>query len=270
MTTRLDGKAVIITGAGQGLGRSYAVTSARAGAAVVVNDVNADAAEDVVRKIRQEGGTAVAVTGSVASWEDARRTVDICVAEYRRIDGYVANAAIMHMVEPWEESEERLRAIVEVNVLGVQFGVRHAMRAMLGTGSGGSIVTVVSGAQFGMHGMSAYGATKGAVNAMTLSWALEGADRGIRVNGVSPMGRTKMTLDHTKDDPLSFPPPEAIAPVVVSLLSDATADITGRVIRFDGKLLSAYETVRTPIEQRSHWSADDVTASLRKQFGSAT
>jgi NAD(P)-dependent dehydrogenase (short-subunit alcohol dehydrogenase family) len=267
MTNSLDGKAVIITGAGQGLGRAYAVACAREGAAVVVNDVDAAAAADAVREIEQEGGTATATAGSVASWADSRRLVEVCGSRHGRLDGFVANAAVMYKAAPWDESEERLRAIAEVNVLGVQFGVANAMRAMADTGRGGSIVTVVSGAQFGILGMSAYGATKGAVNAMTLNWAIEGADRGIRVNAVSPVARTKMTLDHTSEDPLSYPVAEAITPVVVSLLSDATTGVTGRVIRFDGELLSSYEIARSPIGRRVDWTPADVTAALTARFG---
>lgn len=266
MTARLDDRAIIITGAGQGLGRAYALACGRAGAAVVVNDVDAAAADDTAVEIAREGGVATAVVGSVSSWTGAEHMVEVCVSKHGRVDGLVANAAIMYMVAPWDETEDRLRAIVDVNVLGVQFSVTHAMRAMVGAGQGGSIVTIVSGAQFGIRGMSAYGATKGAVNAMTLNWAIEGAEHGIRVNAVSPFARTKMTLDHTTEDPLSYPVPEAIAPVVVSLLSDATADVTGRLIRFDGELLTAYETVRTPIGQGSDWTAASIADALSADF----
>ncbi|BCB83745.1 SDR family NAD(P)-dependent oxidoreductase [Phytohabitans suffuscus] len=267
MSADLDGKAVVITGAGQGLGRAYALACAKAGAWVVVNDVNAGAADDTVRAINAEGGTATTVGGSVADWADAEHAVDICRSAYGRVDGFVANAAIMHMAAPWEETEQRLRAIVEVNVIGVMFGVRHAMRAMVEAGHGGSIVTVVSGAQHGIRGMSAYGATKGAVNAMTLNWAIEGAEHGIRVNAVSPWAMTTMTaehLDRSHADPASFPAPEAIAPVVVALLSDATAGVNGRLLRFDGTLLSTYENVRNPVAERPAWTAADVSTALQR------
>lgn len=267
--TRLDGKAIIVTGAGSGLGREYALASARAGAKVVVNDVNAEAGADTVHKIVGEGGTALTVAGSVSSWTDAQHMVEACVAEYGTIDGLVANAAIMHMIEPWNEEEGRLRAMAEVNILGVQFSVRHAMRAMVEAGTGGAIVTIVSGAQFGNRGMSAYGASKGAVNAMTANWAVEGSAHGIRVNAVSPWALTKMTLDHldkTHVDPASFPQPASIAPLVVSLLSDDIAGITGKMIRFDGTKLSFYETITTPITERADWSPDEITEALTGQF----
>jgi NAD(P)-dependent dehydrogenase (short-subunit alcohol dehydrogenase family) len=201
--------------------------------------------------------------------------VEVCVSEFGKLDGLIANAGIMHMAAPWEESEDCLRAIVEVNVLGVQFSVTHAMRAMVEAARGGSIVTIVSGAQFGIRGMSAYGATKGAVNAMTANWALEGANRGIRVNAVSPLGRTRMALEHSSarvalkhlEDLPTLPDPSIVAPVVVALLSDATAGITGQTIRFDGERLSAYQTSLTPLEERAGWSAEDIASALTKRFG---
>lgn len=265
----LEKKAVVVTGAGQGLGRAYALACAADGASVVVNDVNAEAAADTVRMIELNGGTAIAVAGSVSSWTDAERIIQQCVSAFGGIDGLVANAAIMYMVEPWSETEARLRAIAEVNVLGVQFCVTHAMRAMIDSGRGGSVVTIVSGAQHGLKGMSAYGASKGAVNAMTLNWAIEGAEHGIRVNGVSPIGRTSMTTDHSPLDPSSFPDPATVAPLVVSLLSDETADITGRIIRFDGQVLSTYETALRQLEERPAWSIDQVTDALTVQFVAA-
>lgn len=267
--TRLDHKAIVVTGAGRGLGQAYALAAAAAGASVVVNDVNAQAAEETATAIRDAGGSAIAVAGSVSSWGDAQTTVEACVSAFGAIDGFVANAAIMYMVEPWAETEERLRAINEVNVLGVQFSVAHALRAMVDAGRGGSIVTIVSGAQHGLKGMSAYGASKGAVNAMTVNWAIEGADHDIRVNAVSPIGRTTMTTDHSPLDPSHFPDPSTVAPLVVALLSDETADITGRVIRFDGQLLGSYQTVLNPIDERASWTADEVTRALEQQFSTA-
>lgn len=269
MSSPLKYKAVVVTGAGQGLGRAYAIAIAAAGASVVVNDIDGEAAQDTARTIEESGGDAIAVVGSVSSWGDAQNTVEQCVSVFGRIDGFVANAAIMYMVEPWAETESRLRAIAEVNVLGVQFGVAHAMRAMIDSGRGGSIVTIVSGAQHGLKGMSAYGASKGAVNAMTVNWAIEGADYGIRVNGVSPIGRTSMTTDHSPLDPSSFPDPATVAPLVVSLLSDETAGITGRIVRFDGQLLSTYQTTLTTLGELPSWSTDQVTEALVTQIAAA-
>lgn len=259
----LAGRAVIITGAGQGLGRAYALAAAAAGAAVVVNDVDPMSASDTAAQIVDAGGSARVVIGSVADWSTAEQLTSTCLKGFGRVDGVVANAAIMRNAEPWEENEADLRAIAEVNILGVQFTVRHAMRAMVDGGKGGSVVTIVSGAREGMAGMSAYGASKGAVAAMTANWALAGAPRGIRVNAVSPLGRTPMSLaDHRADRP-ELPDPELIAPLIVALLSDATADLTGAVLRFDGTRLSAYRSSLAQLGTRTDaWSAADLAQAL--------
>ncbi|XVQ86948.1 SDR family NAD(P)-dependent oxidoreductase [Microbispora siamensis] len=198
----LDGRCVVVTGAGRGLGRAYALACAAHGAGVVVNDVDGAAAHAVAAEIAAAGGHAVAEPGSAGSWEVAARLAGTAELEFGRLDGLVANAGITHHAPPWEEDEARLRRITEVNVLGVQFAAVHAMRAMVRRGAGGSIVTVVSGARFGIPGMSAYGATKGAVAAMTAGWARDCASAGIRVNAVSPLAETGMAaLDARPDRP---------------------------------------------------------------------
>ena len=247
----LAGKRVIITGAGAGLGRAYAIAAAAAGAAVVVGD------------IRTAGGEAVDVTGSVADWQVAERLASTCTRTFGGVDGLVANAAIMLNAEPWHETESDLRAIAEVNILGVQFTARHAMRAMVESGLGGSIVTVVSGARDGITGMSAYGASKGAVVTMTANWALAGAPHGVRVNAISPLALTRMSMADTRPDRPAMPAPEGIAPLATALLSDRSAPLTGAVLRFDGTSLGRYRSTLHSVSGSSHgWSAEDLAKVL--------
>jgi NAD(P)-dependent dehydrogenase (short-subunit alcohol dehydrogenase family) len=238
--TLLSGQSIVITGAGRGLGRAYALACAAHGAAIVVNDVDEPSATATADAICNAGGTAVAVPGTVASWSVAASLVDTAVQEFGRLDGLVANAGITHHAAPWDENEQALRRIVETNVLGVQFCATHAMRTMATQGNGGSIVTVVSGARLGIVGMSAYGATKGAVAAMTASWALDCAKLGIRVNAVSPLAETDMAAGDTRPDRPVLGAPEDVTPVVVALLSPATAHVSGRIVRFDGVQLGVY------------------------------
>ena len=262
----LAGKRIIVTGAGSGLGRAYAIDAAAAGAAVVVGDIDGDAAHDTASAIRAAGGTALVVEGSVAHWHIAESLTAACEKAFGGVDGLVANAAIMRNAAPWAETESGLRAIAEVNILGVQFTTRHAMRAMVDSGRGGSIVTVVSGARDGIAGMSAYGASKGAVAAMTANWALAGRPHGVRVNAISPLALTRMSQADLRAERPDMPDPARVAPLVTALLSDSTAPLTGAVLRFDGTALSRYSSALDAVASSpSGWSADELATALRAE-----
>jgi len=267
----LADRSVIVTGAGAGLGRAYALACADAGAFVVVNDVNAAAAERVSAHITAAGGRAIADSGSVASWDDMRDLVAACVGKSGRLDALVANAAIRHEALPWDEAEADLRRTVDINVLGVQFPSVHAMRAMVDAGTGGAILTVVSGARLGLGGMSAYGASKGAVAAMTAGWAVDGVEVGIRVNALSPLAATDMSRSDTRTDISAFPDPQAVAPVVPAILAESFRGMTGRVIRFDGHTLTPYALDRLDDRSvaRSAWDSSTIAGTLGEWFGDA-
>lgn len=259
----LQGKAVIVTGAGQGLGEAYARHAAAEGAAVVVNDIHERAAQDVVDAIRRRGGRAVACVADIGSWSGAQALVERCVAEFGQVDGLVNNAARIHTLPPEQEDEVGLRAMVETNLLGTLFCGVHASRRMLARGSG-AIVNVTSGAQAGLAGLGAYGATKGGVASLTYAWALDLGPRGIRVNAVSPMARSQMAeagrlaalARGETPRPQPTAEPDAIAPLVSFLLSDRAAGIEGQVVRLDGRKLSlmSHPMVAHPVLEREAWS----------------
>jgi NAD(P)-dependent dehydrogenase (short-subunit alcohol dehydrogenase family) len=231
----LDGKAVVITGAGRGLGRAYALLSAAHGARVVVNDVDADVADAVVGEIRDAGGEAVLSTDSVATWDGARSIVGTCVTTYGAIDGLVNNAGVFHERRALDEDEEGIRSLIEVNLLGSIFCGFHALQAMTAQGRG-SLVNVVSGAALGTEGQSTYGATKGGIVAATYAWASESHDAGVRVNGLSPIAWTRLAEKVTSARPGLEPQhtdPAEIAPLAVYLLSDESRHVTGQIIRLD-------------------------------------
>jgi NAD(P)-dependent dehydrogenase (short-subunit alcohol dehydrogenase family) len=264
----LDGRVVIVTGAGRGLGRAYARACAAQGAGVVVNDVDPAAAGSVVDELLDDGHSAVPVPGSVGSWDVAGRLVAAALDGFGRLDGLVANAGVTHHGPPWTETEDGLRRLVEVNVLGTQFCAVHAMRAMVSRGSGGAIVTVVSGARAGIPSMGAYGATKGAVAAMTLGWAIDGAPHGIRVNAISPLAETDMAALDARADRPPLGAPADVAPAVVALLSDACAGVTGRIVRFDGTRLSVYAPERlTPVPLSSDRDPEQIATALTDHLG---
>lgn len=246
----LRGKAVVITGAGRGLGRAYAEDASRRGAAVVVNDVDAAEAEAVAAAIVGSGGRAVADSSSVVTFAGAQALVGSCLDAFGRIDGLVNNAGLFHVSAPWDESPDRVRALVEVNVLGPLWCGLTAIPHFVDQGSG-AIVNVVSGAMLGMPGMSTYGASKGAVASLTYGWAADLAGHGVRVNAVSPIADTRMTASVGQTAGVE---PGEIAPLVSFLLGDG-ATFSGRIIRLAFGRLSVVDRPQEvpPDGDRSEW-----------------
>jgi NAD(P)-dependent dehydrogenase (short-subunit alcohol dehydrogenase family) len=271
----LTGKAVVITGAGRGIGAACARGVARQGAAVVVNDLDAEAAEDTVRAILANGGKAAPCVADVSDWDQAARLVGSCVEAFGRIDGLVNNAALYAISRADEFDPNVARALVEVNVLGSMYCAAHAVKRMLAQGSG-SIVNVVSGAQMGLPGMGIYGATKGAMASLVYTWALELAGSGVRVNAVSPFGATdilensnryltgrfgqNVRTSKTPDRQIEIQPAEANSPVVEYLLSDEAAEVNGQLVRIDkGEIsLYAHPVLLLPPARRETWDAGSV------------
>jgi NAD(P)-dependent dehydrogenase (short-subunit alcohol dehydrogenase family) len=269
----LSEKSVVITGAGRGLGAAYACAAATAGAAVIVNDIDASSAENVAAAIREAGGRAIAHPCDVRDFNAAEALVGRCIAEFGAITGLVNNAALS-FTEPFETgSVERLRQLLEVNVVGVFNCGRAAVGPMLRQRSG-SIVNITSGAQAGHPGLSSYGATKGAVASFTYGWAGELRDRGVRVNAISPLAATPMS-GHAPH----LPPPDVNSPPVLFLLSDRSQNITGQVVRIIGNKLSlmCHPANRAPVLERDVWTLETVAdafdqtlAAKQLQTGMAT
>lgn len=241
--TALRGKAIIVTGAGAGLGRAYAREAASLGAAVIVNDIAPAGAAETCALITGEGGVAVPLVGSVSDWDFAHELVERARSDFGSVDGLVNNAAIIHDRLPWDEDEASLRRAIDVNVNGPMFCGVAALNAMVAQGSG-SIVNITSGSLLGLAGVSTYGATKGAVASMTYGWAVETRGTGVRVNAIMPRAQTQMSsvrggkstaLGTTGVTVAASPGPEVIAPLVAYLLSDAARDINGHIIRHDGQ-----------------------------------
>jgi NAD(P)-dependent dehydrogenase (short-subunit alcohol dehydrogenase family) len=271
LTGALDGHAVVVTGAGRGLGRAYAVAAAAEGAAVVVNDVDADAARETAELAAASGARVEVVAGSVAEWRGAERVVRHCVEAFGAIDGLVNNAGVLRATGPaWEAGEDALREIVEVNVLGAMFCGVHALRSMVPRGRG-SIVNVISGAALGLEELAAYGATKGAVLSMTYGWAVDAGSTGVRVNALSPLARTPMGDVWAAGGQDGNLPPEAIAPAVVYLLADRAAAVHGQVLRFDGRTLALLTPPRLAAAsgERTNWTVDDIAAAVSGELGAA-
>ncbi len=259
-------KSVVVTGAGRGIGAEIARACAALGARVVVNDIDAAAAQEVADLIVREGGEAVADASNISTWDGAAALVAFCVAQFGAIDGLVNNAGIYQRGLPHEPTEAEIRELLQVNVMGTMFCTVHAVRQMRAAGSG-SIVNVTSGAQVGLPAMGVYGASKGAVASYTYSCALDLKADGIRVNAISPMAKTKMdevnfayyARNAREGSPVPHVPADN-APAVCFLLSDSAADVTGQVVRIEGEklCLMTHPAILLPVHKVEARSADAV------------
>jgi NAD(P)-dependent dehydrogenase (short-subunit alcohol dehydrogenase family) len=197
-----EGQTVIVTGAGSGLGRTYALDIARRGGAVVVNDLggavagggaSSDASDKVVEEICRQGGKAVANCGDVASPEGARSIAEAALASFGRIDALINNAGNMR-AGPFETlTLADLNSLLAVHVAGA-FNVSQAVWPHMKAQQNGRIVFTSSGAGvFGNENLSAYGAAKGGVMALMHVLSLEGERHGILCNAILPNAGTRMT-----------------------------------------------------------------------------
>lgn len=271
----LKNKVVVITGSGRGIGAACAIGAARQGARLVINDIDADEVAATVTKIKSLGGDAIGCVADVSDWNQARTLVEECLGYYGRIDGLVNNAAIYHRARIDEFDPEISKTLVNVNVLGPMYCTAHAIKPMLKQKSG-SIINVVSGAHMGMATMGVYGATKGAVASMTYTWAIELEGTGVRVNGLSPFGATRMgtpTAEELKDPAIKkmaaeIQPAEANSPVVEFLLSDRAHNINGQLVRIDKEELQLYThpALLVPPAIHSTWTAETVAEAFEKDL----
>jgi NAD(P)-dependent dehydrogenase (short-subunit alcohol dehydrogenase family) len=259
----LSGKAVVITGAGQGLGRAFAHHAAAQGAAIVVNDVDAGLAHEVADEIRALGGHAVSHGGSVADVGQAAGLIDQCVAEFGALDGLVNNAGVNYRADPWDDDPARMREVVEVNVLGPLFCGTAAVKVMRDQGSG-VIVNVGSGSMIGQRRAAAYSASKGAVASMTASWAADLTAHGIRVNAVAPVAWTRMARNDPNVVQTPQHSPDRVAPLVTYLLSDLSAGVSGQILRFRGDILCVLRqtAIKDPVLERDEWTVDDIAEAI--------
>lgn len=266
----LDGKAIVVTGAGRGLGEAYATHAAHAGASVIVNDIDVELAKQTAENIQAHGGTAVHDGHDVTDPDQARALIATCIAEFGTIDGLVNNAGLNYEASPLEDDYARMRELFDVNVFGVFSCGIAAIDAMREANVAGSIVNVASGAMLGQRRLGAYAASKGAVASLTLSWALDLDALGIRVNAVCPVAHTRMVWKSERSL-RSIPPdrtPSKVAPLVVFLLADAANGITGQIVRLNGTDLHVVGQpyFKQPILHRDNWDTTSITRAFDEVF----
>lgn len=238
----LDGKAIVITGAGGAIGRGHALLMAQEGAAVVVNDMNGEAATAVVEEIVASGGRAIANTDSIASRDGAEALVVTCLDAYNKIDVMVNNAGNLRDRSFLKMTDDEFDDVWNVHVKGTFWCGQAAALQMKAQGHGGVIINTSSGSHLGNFGQTNYSAAKGAIASMTYTWAIELARLGIRVNAVCPVAMSQMTegLMQDGDDQSAAElwRAERNAPLVAYLVSDEAANVSGQLFGIGGERLS--------------------------------
>jgi len=230
------GQVAIVTGAGKGIGRACALHLARCGARVLVNNrshpgeaPDQGSASELAAQIRSEGGQALVNTEDLGLPGRAVTLVAQALDAWGRVDMVHANAARGQNQTFQKSSLADLRAIVEVG-FGSTLELFHAVWPVMRSQGGGRLLATTSSAgRFGGQGLSAYAASKGAVEALVRSLALEGGRLGIRCNALSPYAASQMTQDHLPPAWAERLSPEALAPVVAWLLSPE-CPLNGEVI----------------------------------------
>ena len=258
MTGICDGRVVIVTGAGRGLGREHALEFARQGAKVVVNDYgtaldgggrSTDVAEAVVSEIKALGGEAIANADDVADWAGSKALIQTAVDTFGKLDTLVNNAGFVRDRMLANMSEEEWDTVVRVHMKGHFAPLRHAAeywrsKSKAGTPLEARVVNTSSGAGLlGSVGQGNYGAAKAGIAAMTLMAAAEMGRYGVIVNAIAPSARTRMTEGVFEtmaavESGFDAMDPSNVSPLVVWLGSDQAHSITGRVFEVEGGMLS--------------------------------
>jgi NAD(P)-dependent dehydrogenase (short-subunit alcohol dehydrogenase family) len=262
---RFDGRVAVITGAGRGLGREYALLLASKGAKVVINDLGgsikgegADSgpANEVVKEIRAAGGEAVACTDSVATPQGGKAIIQSALDHFGRIDVLIHNAGNVRYGSLEEIPQEDFDAVVNVHLKGAFHVVRPAFPIMAKAGYGRVVLTSSIGGLYGNKSCVNYGVSKAGIIGLNNIVALEGAEKGIRSNIILPGAVTRMAegLDTSQYPPMGA---DLVAPVV-AWLAHESCSITGEMlVSMAGRIARAF-VAETQGVYRPSWSIDDV------------
>lgn len=278
----LEGRVAIITGAGRGLGRAHALAFAAEGARVIVNDVGASLAgegrddspaQEVVDAIVAAGGEAEVNGDDVSDWDGAGRLVQQALDTWGRLDTVVCNAGIVRDRMIVNMSVDEWDAVMKVHLRGMFCPVRHAVdhwRAMskAGTPAEARIVTTGSGAGlFGSVSQANYSAAKAGIAAFTIVGAAELGRYGVRINGIAPSARSRMTEEafaemmRKPDSGFDAMDPANVSPLVVWLGSDR-CDVSGRMFEIAGGELSVADGWQhgAPFDKGARYEPDEIGA----------
>jgi NAD(P)-dependent dehydrogenase (short-subunit alcohol dehydrogenase family) len=249
---RFDGRVVIITGAGGGLGRSHALELARRGAHILVNDPGSAvdgsgsstfAADRVVEEITALGGTAAPNRDSVATSEGGQAIVQAALDAFGRVDVLVNNAGILRDKAFHHMDAAMIDAVIDVHLKGALFVSQPAFRVMREQGYGRIVNTSSASGLFGNFGQANYGAAKAGLAGLTRVLAIEGEGHGIKVNAIAPVASTRMTQD-LLGDLLSKVAPESVSPLV-AFLAHEHCPVSGHVYSVAGGRIARIVVVET-------------------------
>jgi len=272
MAIRFDGKVVIVTGAGGGLGRAHALEFAKRGAKVVVNDLggavdgtggNSAAAEAVVKEITDAGGTAIANGASVTDDAGVAHLVKQVMDAWGRIDVLIANAGILRDKSFAKMELKDFDAVMAVHVMGTVKPAKAMWEIMKSQQYGRIVVTTSSTGLYGNFGQTNYGTAKLGLVGFMNSLKLEGAKDNIKVNAICPVAGTRMTENLMPPEMVAALKPEYVTPAVVFLASEDAP--TGCVISAAAGGFSSAQIVESTGVNIGHGAtADDVAANWSK------
>jgi NAD(P)-dependent dehydrogenase (short-subunit alcohol dehydrogenase family) len=287
-----EGRVVIVTGAGRGIGREHALEFARQGARVVVNDLgvardgtgpSASPADEVVDEIRALGGEAASNADDIADFAGAASLVQCAIDTFGGLDVLVNNAGFLRDRMLFTTSEQEWDAVIRVHLKGHFATTRHASdywraQSKAGATVDARIVNTSSGAGLmGSVGQGAYSAAKAGIAALTLVEAAELGRYGVTANAIAPAARTRMT-EEVFADRMAAPDggfdanhPGNIAPLVVWLGSADSRDVTGRVFEVEGGMLSVADGWQhgPRIDKGARWEPADVGPAVRELLAKA-
>ena len=278
-----EGRVVIVTGAGRGIGREEALLFAAEGAKVVVNDYGVDldgagpkseVAESVVAEIQAMGGEAVANGDDVSDWEGSQRLINLAIETFGGLDTLVNNAGILRDRMLVNMTEEEWDAVIRVHLKGTFCTTRWAAaywreRTKAGETNVARVVNTSSGSGlYANPGQSNYGAAKSGIASFSQIVAKELGRYGVNVNAIAPGARTRMTMSvpgaaarpEPKPDEFDRRDPANVAPLVVWLGSPAAADVTGQVFNVAGGMIGVAESWRRgPSQDKGdRWSPSEI------------
>lgn len=266
---RYDNRVAVVTGAGRGLGREYALMLAARGAKVVVNDtggtltgneVNAAPAQEVVDEIKAAGGDAVACAESVTTAEGGQAIVGTALQHFGRVDILIHNAGIVRRGSLKEMSYDDFDAVIDVHLRGAFHVVRPAFPVMCDAGYGRIVLTSSIGGLYGNHGVANYAAAKAGLIGLSNVVALEGGAEGVLCNVIVPSAVTRMAegLDISAYPPMGA---DLVAPVV-GLLAHESCPVNGEIlVAIAGRVAKAV-VAESPGVQRLSWTIENVAEQL--------